>query len=127
MNISDIVQPYVAENSDKTAIIFGDRHILYSELNTLINRAAVGLTKLGLGRGDVLSLFLPSLPELIIAYLGAARAGVTVNLINAMLQKTEAAYILNDCNPKAVLVDSKRFPIIESVRREVRDKEWEKE
>ena len=127
MNISDIIQPYVAENSDKTAIIFGDWHISYSELNTLINWAAVGFTKLGLGRGDVLSLFLPSLPELIIAYLGAARAGVTVNLINAMLQKTEAAYILNDCNSKAVLVDSKRFPIIESVRREVRDKEWEKE
>ncbi len=119
MNISDIIQPYVAENPDKTAIIFADRHISYSELNTLINRAAVGLTKLGLGRGDVLSLFLPSLPELVIAYLGAARAGVTVNLINAMLQKTEAAYILNDCNSKAVLVDSKRFPIIESVRREV--------
>ena len=119
MNVSDILRRHVTENPHKTAIIFGDRRISYSELDTLINRAAGGLTSLGLGREDVLSLFLPSLPELIIAYMGTVRAGVTLNLVNAMLQKTEVAYILNDCNSKAVLVDSKRLPIIESVRPEV--------
>lgn len=119
MNVSDILRRHVRENPHKTAIIFGDRRISYSELDTLINRAAGGLIRLGLGREDVLSLFLPSLPELIIAYLGTVRAGVTLNLVNAMLRKTEVAYILNDCNSKAVLVDSKRLPIIESVRPEV--------
>ncbi|MEE9418972.1 MAG: AMP-binding protein [Desulfatiglandaceae bacterium] len=119
MNVSNIIRRHVTENPDKTAIIFGDRRISYFELDTLVNRAAGGLTRLGLRRGDVLSLFLPSLPELIIAYLGTVRAGVTLNLVNAMLQKTEVAYILNDCSSNAVLVDSKRLPIIESVRPEV--------
>lgn len=119
MNVSNIIRRHVTENPDKTAIIFGDRRISYFELDTLVNRAAGGLTRLGLRRGDVLSLFLPSLPELIIAYLGTVRAGVTLNLVNAMLRKTEVAYILNDCSSNAVLVDSKRLPIIESVRPEV--------
>jgi acyl-coenzyme A synthetase/AMP-(fatty) acid ligase len=39
---------------------------------------------MGFKKGDVLSIFLPSLPELIIGYLGTARAGVTVNQVNAM-------------------------------------------
>ncbi len=120
MNVSNIIKRHVAENPEKTAIVFGERRISYSELDGLINRAAEGLTKLGLKQEDVLSLFLPSLPELIIGYLGTVRAGLKVNVVNAMLREQEVAYILKDCNTRAVLVDSKRLPIIESVRPEVK-------
>jgi len=116
MNVSRMIQRHVAAFPDKTAIIFEDRRISYLELDRLIDRAAFGFIELGLQRGDVLSLFLPSLPELIISYMGAARAGITLNLVNAMLQKTEVAYILNDCESRAVLVDKARLPIIETVK-----------
>ena len=62
MNVSNIIKHHVAENPDTTAIIFGELRITYVELDRLINRVAGGLLKLGLKRGDVLSLFLPSLP-----------------------------------------------------------------
>jgi long-chain acyl-CoA synthetase len=120
MNVSDIIKRHVAQNPEKTAIIFEDRRISYAQLNSMINSAAEGITKMGFKKGDVLSVFLPSLPELIIGYLGTARAGVTVNQVNAMLQKTEVAYILNDCNTKGVLVDESRLPIIEGVCPEVK-------
>ena len=116
MNVSHIIRRHVEENPEKTAIIFGDRRISYRELNNLIDRTAAGLLNMGLRRGDVLSLFLPSIPELIIGYLGTARAGLTVNVVNAMLLEQEVAYILKDCHCRAVLVDSKRLPIVESVR-----------
>lgn len=119
MNVSDIIKRPCKAHPEKTAIIFGERRIPYSELDSLINRAANGLTRAGLKRGDVLSLFLPSVPELIIGYLGTVRAGVTVNVVNAMLREQEVAYILKDCSSKAVLVDSKRLPIIESIRSEL--------
>jgi long-chain acyl-CoA synthetase len=119
MNVSNIIKPHVTENPDKTAIIFGERRITYAELDTLINRTASGITQMGFKPGDVLSVFLPSIPELIIAYLGTVRAGVTLNLVNAMLQKIEVAYILNDCSSKGILTDAKRLPIIESLRSEV--------
>ncbi|NNG08035.1 MAG: AMP-binding protein, partial [Desulfobacteraceae bacterium] len=73
MNVSDIIKRHVAESPEKTAIIFEDRRISYAELNRLINSAAEGVTKMGFKKGDVLSIFLPSLPELIIGYLGTAR------------------------------------------------------
>jgi len=120
MNVSDIIKRPVAGSPDKTAIIFENRRISYAELNSLINSAAEGITRMGFKKGDVLSIFLPSLPELIIGYLGTARAGVTVNLVNAMLQKTEVAYILNDCNTKGVLVDESRLKIIEGGRSKVK-------
>ena len=113
MNISDIIKRHVAETPDKTAIIFEDRRISYKALDGLINNVADAVTKMGYKKGEVLSIFLPSLPELIIGYLGTVRAGVTVNLVNAMLQKTEVAYILNDCACKGVLTDKKRLPILD--------------
>ncbi len=119
MNVSRMIQRHVMERPDKTAIIFEDQRISYLELDRLIDRAAFGFIEVGLERGDVLSLFLPSLPELIIAYLGAVRAGITLNLVNAMLQKTEVAYILNDCKSRAVLADKARLPIIETVKPQV--------
>ena len=120
MNVSHIIRPHVAEKPHKTAIIFGDREISYAQLDDLLTRMAHGVAKMGYRKGDVLSIFLPSRPELVIAYLGAVRAGVTVNLVNAMLQKTEVAYILNDCGSKGILTDSKRLPIVEAARPEVK-------
>ncbi len=116
MNLSEILLPQVSNNPEKTAIIFESRRITYSELDRLVNNAAAATVELGLKRGDVLSIFLPSVPELIIGYLGAARAGVVVNVVNAMLKEQEVAYILNDCSTKVVLTDSTRLPIVEAVR-----------
>jgi len=119
MNVSDIIKRHVADTPDKTAIIFGERRISYSQLDGRISRTADGLLKTGLRRRDVLSLFLPSLPELIISYLGATRAGLTVNVVNAMLREQEVAYILKDCQTRAVIVDKARLPIIEAVKLEL--------
>jgi long-chain acyl-CoA synthetase len=120
MNVSHIIRSHVAETPHKTAILFGERRTSYAQLDELVTRMALGVIKMGYKKGDVLSIFLPSRPELIIAYLGAVRAGVTVNLVNAMLQKTEVAYILNDCGSRGILTDSKRLPIVEAARSELK-------
>jgi long-chain acyl-CoA synthetase len=119
MNVSDLIKRQVQENPQKTAIIFEERRLTYAQLDALISKAAEGFQNLGLERGDVLSLFLPSLPELIIGYLGTVRAGVIVNVVNAMLRQQEVSYILKDCRSRAVLTDATRIPIIEGLRLEV--------
>ena len=119
MNVSDIIKPHVEQNPAKTAIRFGERRISYGELDAAVSRTAAGLLKMGLKKGDVLSLFLPSIPELIIGYLGTVKAGLTVNVVNAMLREQEVSYILNDCQTRVVLVDAKRLPILEAIRSEV--------
>jgi long-chain acyl-CoA synthetase len=123
MNVSRIIKPAVQKTPEKTAIIFEDRRYTYADLDHLIDRTARGFIRLGMKRGEVLSLFLPSLPELIIAYLGTVRAGLTVNVINAMLKEQEVAHILKDCRSRAVLADSTRLPMIESLRPELEDLE----
>lgn len=48
MNVSNIIKGHVVQDPEKTAIIFGERRISYSELDALISRIAGGLLNLGL-------------------------------------------------------------------------------
>lgn len=96
MNMASFFKPWVEKSPDKTAIIFEDGRISHSEFDKLVNKVANGLLSLGLKRGDVVSLFLPSLPELLMGYLGAVRTGLVVNVVNAMLKDIEVQYILKD-------------------------------
>jgi len=47
----------------------------YAELAAQVGRAANGLRSLGLGRGDVVGLFLPMTPEIVVAMLAIAKIG----------------------------------------------------
>ncbi len=51
------------------------RTLTYAELFTEVNRTANGLRALGLGKGDAIGLFLPMIPEVVIALLAIARIG----------------------------------------------------
>ena len=115
MNMASFYRKWVEETPDKTAIIFQGNKISYKELDRQVNKVAKGLVSLGLKKGDVVSLFLPSCPELIMSYLGTVRAGMVVNVLNAMLKEIEVEYIMNDCQTKAVIMDKSRVPIVEKV------------
>lgn len=51
------------------------RSMSYQQLASLVGRAASGLVALGCKRGDVVGLYMPSVPETIAAYLAIARIG----------------------------------------------------
>jgi len=49
--------------------------LTYRQLHTEVERAAAGLRRLGLGKGDAIGLFMPMIPEIAIALLAIARIG----------------------------------------------------
>jgi acetyl-CoA synthetase len=51
------------------------RSLSYAELAAQVGQAANGLRALGLGRGDVIGLFLPMTPEIVVAMLAVAKIG----------------------------------------------------
>ena len=73
---------------DKMAIIWegepGDtRTLTYSELLTEVCKCAEGLQSLGIGQGDVVSIYMPMTPELAIIMLACARIGAIHSVIFA--------------------------------------------
>jgi acetyl-CoA synthetase len=51
------------------------RSLTYAQLFTRVNQAANALRRLGLGKGDVIGLFMPMTPEIVIALLAIAKIG----------------------------------------------------
>ena len=54
------------------------RSLSYAELAAQVSQAANGLRALGLGRGDVVGLFLPLTPEIVVAMLAVAKIGAVI-------------------------------------------------
>jgi acetyl-CoA synthetase len=76
-----------AGRGDKTALVWvgepvGERKAYtYRELHAEVCRFAAGLEKLGVKAGDVVSIYMPMTPELVIAMLACARIGAVHSVI----------------------------------------------
>jgi acetyl-CoA synthetase len=76
-----------AGRGDKTAIVWvgeptGERQTYtYRELLAEVSRFAAGLERLGIKQGDVVSIYMPMTPELVIAMLACARIGAVHSVI----------------------------------------------
>ena len=93
------------EVADKTAILWegepGDeRSLTYAELHQEVSKFANALKQLGIGPGDVVSIYLPMVPELAVALLACARIGAVHSVIFAGFSAEAIADRNQDANAK---------------------------
>jgi acetyl-CoA synthetase len=87
LNVSwNCLDAHLASQADKTAILFegeaGDvRRISYRELHGEVCRLANGLKQLGIGRGDRVVIYMPMVPEAVIAMQACARIGAVHSVV----------------------------------------------
>ena len=87
LNVSwNCLDVHLAAQGDKPAIIFegeaGDtRRLSYKDLHAEVCRLANGLKKLGIGRGDRVVIYMPMVPEAVIAMQACARIGAVHSVV----------------------------------------------
>src|SRR5690606_4649920 len=111
-NVSDIVRITARQAGHRQALVFEGQSWTYAQLDAAIDRFAAALAALRLPRPSVVSIFTESVPELIIAYLGTARAGHITNIINGTLQGPEVAFILADSDTRVLVTDGARWRLL---------------
>ncbi|VIO77641.1 AMP-binding protein [Bradyrhizobium ivorense] len=100
----------VAKMPDKVAIVAdrADRdqapRFTYRELNDLADRAANSLLRLGVGRGDVVTVQLPNWWEFVVTAFACSKIGAVMNPVMPILRERELLYILNFCEAKVFIV-----------------------
>ena len=65
--LQEILKKTAKAYPEKTAIAYGEREISYAQLETLSNQFANALIKLKVEKGDRVAVFLPNIPQFIIA------------------------------------------------------------
>jgi acyl-CoA synthetase (AMP-forming)/AMP-acid ligase II len=88
----------------------GSEVITYGELPGRIGRMAAGLAGLGLGRGDVLGLVLPNVPEFVVAFHAAATLGAVVTPVNPTFTPDETRRQLADSGARLVVTLAELVP-----------------
>ena len=74
----------------------------YGELDARVDRLARGLLEIGVGAGEKVGLWMPNVPEWVVAYFAIARIGAVVVPMNTRYKTHEVEYILDDSEATAL-------------------------
>lgn len=85
------------------------RELSYGQLYTEVNSIARGLRALGLGKGDVIGVFMPMTPEIVIAVLAIAKIGAVFLPLFSGYGAGAAAVRLKDANAQALFTADGTF------------------
>jgi long-chain acyl-CoA synthetase len=116
MNIARLLNEAASERPGHPAFLFEDRAYTYEALDRLTDRFAGVLDDRGIGPGDVIAIFLDSSPELIIAFVGALKAGAVPNVVNGMLKPEEVRAVVSDSGARLLVIDPERWEALGPVR-----------
>ncbi|WP_370246996.1 acetate--CoA ligase [Nocardioides sp.] len=97
-----------AGRGDKVALHFvgepGDtRTITYADLQDEVSQAANALTDLGVQAGDRVAIYMPMIPEAVVAMLACARIGAPHSVVFGGFSSDALASRLEDCQAKVVV------------------------
>ncbi|MDX1376974.1 MAG: AMP-binding protein [Burkholderiales bacterium] len=96
-----------AESPRHAAIRTLGGEIAYVELRARCERFASGLHALGIGRGDVVTVQLPNVPEFLVAYLAIARLGAVMSTAHMPYRGAELRTLLGHSRARAHVCLSK--------------------
>ncbi|MCZ6643623.1 MAG: propionyl-CoA synthetase [Gammaproteobacteria bacterium] len=79
------------------------RKYTYAELTERVAKVAGALRKLGVGKGDRVIVYMPMVPEAVIAMLACARLGAVHSVVFGGFAAPELATRIDDATPKVIL------------------------
>ncbi|NVZ83619.1 long-chain-acyl-CoA synthetase [Pseudomonas yamanorum] len=114
-------------NPDGAALLYGDKVLSYRQANQQANRMAHYLQAQGIGKGDVVALFIENRPELLLNVLAVAKVGGICAMLNTAQTQAALVHSLNLVMPAAIVVGAELVGAYEVVRSQVSiqaDKTW---
>jgi cyclohexanecarboxylate-CoA ligase len=91
---------------DRLAVVDADRHLTYGELDELVRRAAAGLRRLGVRRGEAVAWQLPNWLEAVVVHHAVLRLGAVSTPIIPIYRHREVGFILRQSRARTLVVPS---------------------
>ena len=110
----------VEKHADLPAVWFLDSSMTYRELLARVHAASAGLHRLGIKKGDVVALALPSCFQYVVLFYACAKLGVIVSGVNPTLTPSEIANQLKKFpNCHLAILDALYEPLITPIREQI--------
>jgi long-chain acyl-CoA synthetase len=110
MNIIELSEKNRQSFGEYTSLIFQGRHYTNIEMDAASARLVYWLTDRGIAPGDRVATLLSNCPEILSAYAAIFKAGAVAVPLMFLLQSQEIAYILQNCQPTAIVTSVLHWP-----------------
>lgn len=114
--LHEILVDTVNRHPNKHALHFFGKEMTYKELYESVCKFANALKKLGLQKGDRISIMLPNCPQGVIAYYGILMAGGIVVQTNPLYVERELEHQLADSEAKMIVCLDILYPRVMKVK-----------
>jgi long-chain acyl-CoA synthetase len=113
--LNKILEKTAKEHPERTAITYFEGEITYGELDSLSDQFAAALAKLGVKQGDRVAIFLPNIPQFVIAYFGILKTGAVLTAISPLHREREVEYQLSDSEAETIIALDSLYAIVANV------------
>jgi fatty-acyl-CoA synthase len=103
---SDVIELHAASQPDRPALLSDKETFSYGMLADRINRYARWALQAGIKPGDTVCLLMPNRPDYVAAWLGIAKAGGVVALINTKLVGRSLSHCINVAAADHIILDT---------------------
>src|SRR5262245_24595659 len=104
--ISDLIRAHASERPAGVALVKGDKHLSYAQLDQLMDRVATALQNNGLRTGDIVAICAGTSIEYCAVFFGALRAGIAVAPISPASTPKSILSMIRDCDAKIFFLDT---------------------
>ena len=106
MRVENFLQETARRLPDKCALVAGGVRMSYGELDDASDRLAAVFAREGIEPGDRIIIFMSNRLEAVIAIFAAQKAGAVFSPVNPSTKADKLAFILNNCNARAVVTEN---------------------
>jgi len=111
LNVSvNCLDRHLATRGDKTALVFEQddpnkpaEHITYRDLHARVCKLANALRSLGVRKGDRVTIYLPMVPQAVVAMLACARIGAVHSVVFGGFAPQSIADRVSDCQSRIII------------------------
>lgn len=98
---------------EMTAVVYAELRRNWADTYSRCRRLASALAKRGVGKGDTVAVMLPNVPAMLEVHFAIPMLGAVLNTLNVRLDSKAIAYMLEDSDAKAIIVDREFTETIE--------------
>ena len=113
MIVRDYLEKQAEERPTKPAILFKEKKITFSELNTLSNRLANRLVNVGVKKGGRVVLLFQNCPEFCVAYFAVLKIGAIAVVLDFRLSPAEMEPIFQEAEVSAIITNVRQKVFID--------------
>jgi len=107
--LSDFLETSAKAFPCKVALVCQDRRVTFSGVDTHANSLGNALIDDGLRKQDRVAVYLDNSVESVVSIFGTLKAGGIFLVVNPQVKALKLRYILNDCQARVLITDSKHL------------------